>query len=220
MSDSINNEDIQVTPEEQTAEREALAEVNSDELRDKIADEFGIDPDTEADLLDKLVKKDLANRERLSGAIKQKIKWRDQAKASTKPKETPAAGKTQNGQETPNVDELVSQKVRETLEQRDLEDMDLPDELQTQVKDLAKLKGISVKKAAQDPYILYQKEQMEKAKRVENATPVRSGRGSQAVRFDVTKPLNPDDFNIGTPEGAKAWKEARAAQAKHRRENS
>jgi hypothetical protein len=208
---------LDLTPEEQTAEAEATKEVNEDEIREKIASDLGISPDDDKDLLDKLVAREKSQREKLSGAIKQKISWREKAKqTSEKSKDTPEKGKTQKqGQETPNIDELVDQKLNERLEARELEDLELSDELKEEVKKLAKLNGISVRKAAQDPYIKYKIEAVEKEKRILDATPKRNGRGSYQTSYDPSKPLNPEDFDLSTKEGRNSWNDAKAARHKH-----
>jgi hypothetical protein len=207
---------LDLTPEEQTAEEEATKEVNEDEIREKIASDLGISPDDDKDLLDKLVAREKSQREKLSGAIKQKISWREKAKqTSEKSKDTPEKGKTQKqGQEQPNIDELVDQKLNERLEARELEDLDLPDELKEEVKKLAKLNGISVRKAAQDPYIKYKIEAVEKEKRILDATPKRNGRGTYQTSYDPSKPLDPEAFDLSTKEGRNAWNDAKAARHK------
>jgi hypothetical protein len=207
---------LQVTPEEAKAEEEAQAEVQEDELREKLASDFGIDPNDEKqkEFLEKLIDREKSHREKLSGAIKQKISWREKFKTTSKKPEGEPGKKTEK--ETPNIDELVDRKLNERLEARDLESLGLPDELKTEVKDLAKLKGISVREAANLPYIVSRKAEIERVKRIEAATPKRSGSGSYTPSYDPSKPLNPSDFNMNTEEGRKAWKEAKEARSKYR----
>ena len=216
--DKTKKEEPEVTSDEQKAEEEAQKEVNEDELREKLADDLGVDPEDEdqKELLDKLVEREKSHREKLSGAIKQKITWREKAqKASEKPTDTPKDGDTPKKEETPDLDKLVDQKLDERLEAKELEALDFSDELKAEVKDLAKLKGISVREAAQLPYILNRKEEAEKEERIKNATPKRSNKGSYAQAVDPSKPLNPEDFDFNSEEGIKAWKEAKAARDKY-----
>lgn len=216
--DKTKKEEPELTPEEQKAEEEATKEVNEDELREKLADDLGVDPDDDdqKELLDKLVEREKSHREKLSGAIKQKITWREKAKkTSADPKDTPKAGDTPDKEEKPDIDKLVDQKLNERLEAKELEALDLSDELKEEVRDLAKLKGISVREAAQLPYILNRKEEAEKEERIKNATPKRSNKGSYAQAVDPSKPLNPEDFDFNSEEGVKAWNDAKAARVKH-----
>lgn len=210
--------DLEVTPEEQKAEQEFQKEVSEDEIRSKIAEELGIDPEEQSDILDKLVEREKAHREKLSTAIKQKISWREKAlQAFQKPKENPEEGKTQK--ETPDFESLIEKKLTERLEALELEKLELPDELKAEVKDLARLKGISVREAAMHPYIQSRKEQIEKEELLKKATPKRSNKGSYAMNIDPSKPLNPEDFDFSTEEGVKAWKEAKAARARYLAQN-
>ena len=214
MDNEENKDKIEVTPEEQKAEQEALAEVKNEELRDKIAEDMDLDPDDDADLLDKLVEREKAHREKLSGAIKQKIKYRETAqKLPKQPTGTPEEGKSQEG--NPDIDKIVDQKLNERLEARELEELPLSDELKAEVKDLAKLKGISVREAAKLPYILNRKEEVEKEERITAASPKRSNKGSYAPSYDPSKPLSPADFDFNTEEGRKAWNEAKAARREY-----
>lgn len=205
-----------VPPEEQKAEEEAVKEVAEDELRERLAEELDLDPETDKERLDKLVEREKDYREKLSGAIKQKINWRTKAQqASEKPKDNPKEGETPS-KETPNLDELIDRKLSERLESMELKSLDLPDDLKDEVKDLAKLKGISVREAAQLPYIRSRKEEVEREERVKAATPKRTNKGGYVPNIDPSKPLNPEDFDLNTEEGRKAWKEAKAARDKYR----
>ena len=199
------DKNLELTPEEQTADAEATKEVNEAELRTKIAEEMGIDPEIDSELLDKLVKREKEQREKLSGAIKQKISWREKAKKPPVKKDD---------KETPDVSTLVANTVKESLEARDLETISASDEIKTEIKELAKLKGISVREAAKLPYIVNRIKEEEKEQRILNATPKRSNKGNYAVNYDPTKPLDPADFALDTEEGRKAWAEAKAARHK------
>lgn len=201
------DQNLVLTPEEQKAEEESMKEVNEADLKTKVAEEMGLDPEIDAELVDKLVKREKEHREKLSGAIKQKISWREKANKPPVKKDD---------KETPDVDKLVDQKLNERLEARDLEGLSLPnDEIKEEVKQLAKLKGISVREAAKLPYILNRIEEVEKEKRILNASPKRSNKGTYTVNIDPSKPLEPKDFALDTPEGQKAWNEAKEARRKH-----
>lgn len=217
---SEEEKDLEVSTEERTAEEEATKEVNEDEIRDKLADDLGIDPEDDSDLLDKLVAREKAQREKLSGAIKQKISWREKAQKGTseKSKENPEKGKSPQ-KETPEDPYEVARKVfKEELDNQALEQLDLPDDLKAEVKDLAKLKGISVREAARLPYIQNRKTEIEREERINNATPKRSNKGNYTPSYDPSKPLNRDDFDFSTEEGRQAWKDAKAARRKHQQQ--
>lgn len=200
------------TAEEQEAEKEALTEVKDEELRTKVAEDLGIDAEDEPELLDKLVKREQESRKRLSGAIKQKISWRDKAgKTSTKPKDKPEDGEPPP-EEKPLTAEELEKKLDEREAKRDLESLGLPEEIETEVKDLAKVKGISVREAAKLPYIVTTIEEAKKEEQIKAASPKRGSKGGYTASIDPSKPLNPDDFDLGSKKGRKAWAEAKKAR--------
>lgn len=206
---------LDLSLEEQNAEAEMSKEVNEDEVKERLAEDLGLDPDEQSDLLDKLVERERTHRQKLSGALKQKINWREKAQASLKPQSNSEESKAQK-QEIPDIEEMVERKLTERLEKRELDSLKLSDELKTEVRDFAKLKGISVGEAAQHPYIKYRMEEVEREARIEASTPKRSKKGSYASSYDPSKPLNPSDFDFNSEEGIKAWNEAKAARAKYR----
>lgn len=214
-----NTKDLEVSLEEQNAEAEIATEVNEDEVRERLAEDLGLDPDEQSDLLEKLVEREKSHRQKLSGALKQKISWREKAQASTKPQNNSEESKAQK-QEVPDIDELVERKLTERLEKRELEALNLSDELKTEIQDLVKLKGISVGEAAKHPYIKLRMEEVEREARIEASTPKRSRKGSYASSIDPSKPLNPEDFDFNSEEGIKAWNEAKAAKAKYHAQNN
>jgi len=205
-----------VSEEEKLLEDETQKEVGDDEIMETISKDLGLDPEEDEDLLSKLVEREKSHREKLSGAIKQKINWREKAKsASENPESTSQKGKKPEDIGVPDIDKLVDQKLAERFEQRELASLSLPDDLKTEVKELSKLKGITVREAAQLPYILSRKEEVEREERIKKATPKRSKKGSYAPSYDPAKPLNPADFDFDSKEGVKAWQEAKAARAKY-----
>lgn len=216
MDEPNKDQKLELSPEEQKAEEEATKEVNDDELRSKLAEDLGINPEEQADLLNKMVEREKLNRQRLSGAIKQKITWREKAQKQL-PNQTKGDARGGDTSQQPDLDKLVDQKLNERLDARELVSLGFSDDLQAEVKDLARLKGISVRDAAQLPYIQSRKAEAEKAARIVSATPKRSNNGKYTVSYDPAKPLDINDFK--TPDGkidTEAWKEAKAARAKHR----
>lgn len=202
--------------EEQAADEQGLATVDADELRGKLAEDFGLDPEENAEILDKLVERETENRERLSKTIKQKISWRERAQGSKKP---PEKGDGKKPAEKQDVDQLVDQRVKDALEMRDLKDLNLSEEIESKVLKLAQLEGLSVREAAKDSYIQSLIEKEKQAERINKATPKRTGKGSYKTSIDPSQPLDPDDFDLNTQEGQQAWKDAKAARAKYEREN-
>lgn len=204
-----------LTPEEQIAEEEALKDIQDSDLRAKISDELGLAEDDE--LVDKLVEREKVKDSKLKAAIRQKINWRN--KATTKAPGEPV--KKEENKKTPTFSMEEFQKQQEALiaeqfERRDLEEMDFSDEVKAEIKILAKAKGVSVKKAAQDPYITYLVDKESADKKITESFNNGSGGNSRKVpsKIDMTKPLDANDFDLSTPEGRKAWDDAKAAKRK------
>ena len=190
-----------VSPDEAKAEQEALAVGKADEVRAKVVADLGLtDDDTNKPVIDKLVDRELSHQKKLSEAIGQKIKWRDQAKVA-KPNQ-PAKP------ETPvNADEIRKQTeatVRATLEQRDLDEMEYSDEIKAEIKRVAQIQGVSVRKATQDPYI---QQRIAAVKSTERITEAGTARSSKAI------PLNAKGmpkFDFSTEQGRKEYDEWKA----------
>lgn len=208
----------EVSEEEKKSEAEALAEVKDEELKSKIADDFGINAEDEPELFDKLVEREKSHLKKTSDAIRQKIGYREKLqKTSDKPQNNSGEGEshTDEGKKPLTLEEL-DQKLDERESKRDLENLNLSEEIEAEVKDLAKVKGISVREAAKLPYIVSSIEEVEKEKRISSATPRRTSRGNYAsTNVDPSKPLNPEDFPLDTKKGQKAWAEAKVAKRAH-----
>lgn len=215
-----DQEDNVVTPEEKEAEEQALSEVKEEELRGKLAENLGIDPEDEPELLDKLVEREQSHHEKLSGAIKQKISWREKATTSAPKKpdnNNDGKGEPQGDSkdDKPLTEDRLSELLDEREAKRELERLDLPEEVATEVKDIAKVRGISVREALKLPYVTNRIEEVEREKRVQAATPKRGRKGSYVSSQDPSKPLDPDDFDLDTEEGRKEWQDAKAVRKKY-----
>ena len=109
--DEKDKQNLAVSAEEQKAEEEANHEVNEDELRSKVSEEYGLDQDEDKELLDKLVAKEKLQHEKLSSAIKQKISWREKYQASAK-------NTVKDQQEETDVDAQIESKFKALMEER------------------------------------------------------------------------------------------------------
>lgn len=103
--------------------------------------------------------------------------------------------------------------ARATLEQRDLDELEYSDEIKDNIKQIAQLKGVSVRAASKDPYIAHLIAQEEATRRMNEAADNGGKKGIKSS-YDPSRPLNPADFDLSTEEGRKAWEEAKAARRK------
>lgn len=205
-----NNNNIAVSPDELKAEEEIQKGVTDDELRSKVAEEFGLNPETDTEMLDKLVEREKSHHEKLSNAIKQKISWRTKVTSQQQPPKNEGGSFKEE-----DISKLVDQKLAE----RELDSLNLADDLKAEIKDLAQLKGISVREASKLPYIQSRIEEAEKEERIKSGTPKRTSTGGKSIAIDPSKPLNPSDFDLSTEDGRKAWNEAKEERAKWRQEH-
>ncbi len=93
-----------------------------------------------------------------------------------------------------DIDKLLDAK----LEKRDLDALDLSDELKKEVSTFAKVQGVSVKQALKSDYISYLKDKEDKKERINNASLGANRRGN--VKKDYSE-MTASDFDLRTPEG-------------------
>ena len=193
--DNVQN----VSVEELAAEQVALQETKEEEVKAKIISELGFDEIEDAEKIEKLVAKEMKHNKDLSQAIGQKIKYREMAQ---KPPEPPVKPKEQIDSE--DFQKKVGDTVIATLEKRDLDSLDYPDEIKNEISRLSKVQGVSVKKAIADPYIKFKIDEYEKAKATDEATISRTNKTGGTTKYS---PDEPPDVDMSTPEGKKAYEE-------------
>lgn len=192
-------EEIKLTPEELAAEQAAMKEAKIEEVRAGIITEYGFDEVGDAERIEKMVAKEMESRKALSRAIGQKIKERA-AKELLETEKAEAAKK-------PPVDiinKALDEKLDERFEKRDLESLEYPDELKTEIQKVAKTQGISVKQAVKEPYIVFKIDEYNKNKETDEASASRTNKTGTKVKFSLTEP---PDVDVKTPEGLKKYNE-------------
>lgn len=194
-----------LTPEELAAEQAAMVEVKEDEVRANIITEYGFDEVDDSERIDKLVAKEVKNRQDLSHAIGQKIKHRTAKENLEKEKQDFL---TANATKPPTDEDIINKKVDEKLderfEKRDLESLEYPEELKSEIQRIAKAQGVSVKKILSDPYIVFKVEEYNKTEEADEASISRTNKTGSKVKYSFE---NPPDVDVKTPEGAKKWDE-------------
>ncbi len=132
-----------LTAEEIASEQEATKALDEQEIRTKVIEEYGFDEATEADRIDKATKKEIENRQRLNKTITAKIKYR--TLANGKKEEVPPV------QTKPT--EVNNGNDMSFTDQRALINSNVHDDDIQEVKDFAKLKGISIAEALKHPIV-------------------------------------------------------------------
>jgi hypothetical protein len=190
-------------------EEELLKPSKEEEVRAKVIEKFGLDEVDHAALIDNLVKDRLEDQKRFGEVVGQKRKIRDERdelkKQATAPKK-----------EAVDPDEVLkkaTEAVKQEFEQRDLNDLGLPDEIKAEVQAIAKAKNISVRQAAQEPYIKFKKDEWEKEQKTNEAAISRNNKTAATQTFDPAKPPKLD------PSIDPNTKEGQEAIAKYRKES-
>lgn len=195
--------DIEHKPSEEEIQADAEAQAETDEstIRADLASNLGIEDDEDnADLLDKLVARDAEHRSKLSKAVAQKIKYRDG-------KSKPPADKSKKADPVDAV-----KLVEEQFMQRDLDEMDHSDTVKDQIKRIAQLQDISIRKAEQDSYIQHLISEEARQKSVNDAAKNGKGNSKSGTVIDVSKPLDASQFDLSTEEGRAEWADAKKAK--------
>lgn len=202
---SMTTEQKDLTPEEESKAQEAPKE---EDVRENIISEYGFDETDDADTIDKLVTKEMEHTSKLSQAIGQKIKQRDKVgDLEDKLKElTPEPKTEETKKEVPDdLDKKVDDRVTESLEKRDLDNLEYSDELKDEIKRVSQTRNISVKEALRDPYIVFKAEEEQKEDKADEASI--SNKSNKRGGKKVFSLDSPPDVDMNTEEGRKEYDE-------------
>ena len=169
IMDEIQKEEknLTPTPEELKQEEEALKESPTEELRKSIIQKYELDEYEQGDLIDRMLEEALEQRKSFGKVIEQKRKWREKAQ-SVQPS-VQAKGEVQQKNQIISDNE-IDKRLEEKLEKRELEALDLSDELKKEVAVYAKLNGVSIKKALASDYIQFKKDKEESNAFIDDAS--------------------------------------------------
>ena len=199
--ENIQNQEAELK-ENQQEEQELLKEPEADEIKSSVVEKYGLDEDADSDLIAKLTEGEISHRKSLATAIKQKINWR--TKANT-PKEEKKAEDKPQPVSLPVFDEkIIDQKLNEKLEERELQSLDVSDELKAELKTYAKAGNLTVKQAQNSDYFKYLKEKEEAKRKSEEAS---IGGKRRAITQNNFSSVKPNDFDLSTEEGRKEYEE-------------
>lgn len=189
--------------EELEAEKQYQAVPKEDELRASIISEYGFDPEKDKERIDKIAARELDHKIKLSQAVGQKIKYRTDLHTERSRKVEPT-----------KVDATEIQRhVNDTLEARDLEALEYPDDIKKAISSVAKINGISIRQAQSDPYIQSKIETWKRDQGADEAGISRTNRsGGRTIMKD--DPSIPPDVDMNTEEGRKEYDAWLAKQIK------
>ena len=193
------------TPEQveaaKVAETAALATVTDEDVQAQIIEKFGLDAETDAELIGKMVADKKEEHKKLGTAIKQKQGWR--TKATSKPSGEPADSKAEKPAPEAPAGVLTPETLDERLDERELNATNLSDELKAEVKNYSKLHKCSIKESQASPYILFKIEEDAKAARIDKAGIGGDKKTQPTVNNFADTEFS--DFDLTTEEGRAGW---------------
>lgn len=204
------NEETKVeapTAEEVAADTEAQKVAKEEEVRAELVTELGLDEVEDEEKITKLVAREMKNREKLSKAIGQKVHYRTLASGKVVAEKEPEVKTTPAA----DVEKTATGAVTKALAERDLEEMDLPEDITKEIRRIAEIQGVTVKKAAKDPYIVSRIEAAKSAAETEEASISRKNKTGGKKSWSID---SPPDVDMSTPEGRKEWADYKAEMAK------
>lgn len=201
------DENLKPTPEELQEEEVALKESKVEEIRASVIAKYELDETEDSELIDKLSKDILAQQKSFGKVVSQKRNWREKV-LNPKKEEDKKDNKNLTAEE---IKKQAEDAVEERFMQRDLDDVDASEELKEEVKKLAKMKSLSIRQAFKDPYIIFLSEKEAQAKKLDKSSISIKKNGKPTIIDSDTK-LDPQEFDLSTAEGRKAWDEAKKAK--------
>ncbi|MBT9164953.1 MAG: hypothetical protein DDT23_00964 [candidate division WS2 bacterium] len=181
-------------------EDELLKEAPSDEVKLSVIEKYGLNEEIDEELINKLVEGELESRKKLSTAIKQKRSWREKAESHI---EKNTEGKSQPPIQSQVFDEKVlDQKLNEKLEERELQSLDVSDELKQEVKTYAKASGLNIKQVLKSDYFKFLKQEEEKKQKVDEAAIGGKHRAPSRQEYSAE---NPPEADMSVKEGREEW---------------
>jgi hypothetical protein len=199
--ENIQNE-VQEPKENLIEEQELLKEPEADSIKSSVIEKYGLNEGVDDDLISKLTEEEISHKKSLATAIKQKISWR--TKANTPKEEKKPEDKPQPLSPVNPVfdDKIIDQKLNEKLEERELESLDISDELKKELKTYAKAANLTVKQAQNSDYFKYLKDKEVAKQKSEEAS---IGGKRRTITQNDFSSVKPNDFDLSTEEGRKEY---------------
>ena len=189
----------QPSAEELQEEEKALADSKEEEIRSSIIEKYGLEEDSDNDLIEKLTTDFLAQRKSFSKVVAQKKSWREKVLKPEAPKKD----------ETTKSPEEIEKMLEEKFFTRDLEELEYSDDVKDAVKKICKVNNVSVKQAQKDPYIQYLIQQETDEKTLDKSAISQKKNGIPAKDF---KPLDPSNYDFTKPEERERWEKDKKAR--------
>ena len=192
---------LEVTAEEKQFDQEVLSETKEEEVRSSLIEKYGLNEEDNAELLDQLVADNLESRKKLSKAVQQKINYRDKYSLLNKQPQIQTPEKKEISFDPEEIRRQATEVVRAQFDEEYLGDKNYPDEINTEIKEWAKFKGISAKRAEKAPHIQASIQEAVKAGKIDEAAI------SGTPKSVPAKGGIPDFGDLSKPENLKKYQE-------------
>ena len=172
-------------PEENLDEKvgeEIIDEKSEDEIRSEIIEKHDLDEVEDDSLLERLVSDTMKTREKLSQAIRQKIKYQNEVSALKKQSISPQVMPSDIRKDE------IAKLVEEQLNERDLASSDSSDTIKVEVKAYAKAKGVDYKTALNSDYINFLRDKENVNERNDKASIGSTRKATAKQNFNDIKP--------------------------------
>lgn len=194
--DSLNEEKTTLEAELEALDpendKEKISEITEkvNSLNDEIETLGEDDDDPDTEVLKERNKKLYARMKKAEGFELKDGKWIKKPKPAFVPKPT-----VNNNSKEADIDKLLDAK----LEKRELEALDMSDELKKEVQTYAKNQNVSIKQALTSKYIKFLQEEEDKKQRTNDASI--GGNRRVSIKKNYSEVQKATDFDMTTPEG-------------------
>jgi hypothetical protein len=176
---------------------------SQDEIRQSVTEELDLDPEKDKERIEKLVAREEAHQKELSTAIRQKQDHRKTASEHEKwladngydPKTREKLKRDEEGKgDDSKKPDPEKEEMRNRLDSVEMEQAgEFSEDVQKELRDYSKLKGITLKAAAKSPYI--QHLVTEEKRRADNEdAAIGGGKGGKKVSDKKLSDIEPEDI--------------------------
>ncbi|MFA5071990.1 MAG: hypothetical protein WC511_06605 [Candidatus Pacearchaeota archaeon] len=189
--------------EQEVAEEQAqLVEKPIDQIKQSIIEKYGLNEIDHENIITKLVDEQKEQQKKFSTLMAQKIRRREE---NEKLKQQLATLKTEvKPQTNVSIPADITSVVNEILDNKSLENSDLPDELKSEAKMFAKLNKVPLSQALKSDYIQFKKNKIDQGAKIDSAS---TSGGNRVITTRDLSNIDTTKLDLRKPEDRKTWEE-------------
>jgi hypothetical protein len=189
--------------EQEVAEEQAqLVEKPIDQIKQSIIEKYGLNEIDHENIITKLVDEQKEQQKKFSTLMAQKIRRREE---NEKLKQQLATLKTEvKPQTNVSIPADITSVVNEILDNKSLENSDLPDELKSEAKMFAKLNKVPLSQALKSDYIQFKKNKIDQGAKIDSAS---TSGGNRVITTRDLSNIDTTKLDLRNPEDRKTWEE-------------